>query len=181
MTEERKLLLLGLLRQTDMHGYLLNEHLEGVSPVTLKKPTAYNLLKRMEKDGWVIGRDESTGDMARKVYSVTAEGEEAFLRLLREQLPEYVPNESPAMVSIDFADALNGMEAQVLLRRRRDSAEVYKRALGHSSDDTHGHGGSAYLPIEYARRLTDLDIEFLDGVIDHLAMKVMERYENESE
>jgi hypothetical protein len=27
MTDERKLLLLGLLRKNDMHGYLLNAHL----------------------------------------------------------------------------------------------------------------------------------------------------------
>ena len=29
MTKERKLLLLGLLRNSDMHGYLLNAHLDG--------------------------------------------------------------------------------------------------------------------------------------------------------
>jgi DNA-binding PadR family transcriptional regulator len=28
MTNERKLLLLGLLRQTEMHGYMLNAHLD---------------------------------------------------------------------------------------------------------------------------------------------------------
>ena len=51
MTTERKLLLLGLLRKNDMHGYLLNAHLGGAVPISLKKPTAYNLLDRMEQGG----------------------------------------------------------------------------------------------------------------------------------
>jgi len=168
MTDERKLLLLGILRQTAMHGYLLNEHLGGGVPLTLKKPTAYNLLDRMENDQWVEGRDESTGERPRTVYSVTEKGEAAFLRLLREQIPEYAPNESPAMVSIGFLDALSAAEALSLLHRRREGAGAYRRALGESSDDPHGHAGAGNLPIEYARRLADLDIRFLDEVIEHL-------------
>lgn len=168
MTAERKLLLLGLLRQTDMHGYLLNEHLESGSPVSLKKPTAYNLLDRMERDGWVEGRDESTGDRTRKVYSVTARGEEVFFDMLREQLPRYAANESPAMVSLGFVDALPGDEALELLRRRRDAAATHRKALGPSADPD-GHTGSTYLPVAYARRLAELDIEFLEQVINHMS------------
>ena len=165
MTDERKLLLLGLLRQTDMHGYMLNEHLDGVAPVSLKKPTAYNLLDRMEKDGWIVGHDESTGDRPRKVYSVTEEGDAAFFRLLREQVPAYAPNESPAMVSIGFLDALEADEARELLERRRDAARVHRAALVSQSDDAHGHAGTGFLPVEYARRLAELDLAFLDEVI----------------
>lgn len=166
MTEERKLLLLGLLRQTDMHGYLLNEHLEGVAPMTLKKPTAYNLLDRMEQDGWIEHRGEFTGERARKVYSLTEKGEMAFFRLLRGQLSAYLPNESPAMVSIGFLGALLKSEALELLRKRRDAAAVYRKTLGTDSDAHHGHSGSTGLMIEYARRLADLDIVFLDEIID---------------
>jgi DNA-binding PadR family transcriptional regulator len=170
MTNERKLLLLGLLRQTEMHGYLLNEHLDGFAPMTLKKPTAYNLLERMERDGWVVGRDEPTGERPRKVYSVTQKGEEAFLELLRDQVPEYAPNESPAMVSIGFLDALGRAEALELLGRRREAAQSFRRALGSPSDDTHGHAGTGRLPIDYARRLADLDIEFLGEIIEQLQL-----------
>ena len=86
MTDERKLLLLGLLRQVDMHGYMLNAHLGTATPISLKKPTAYNLLERMEQDGWVTHRDEPTGDRPRRVYSVTGQGEQMFQDLLRQQL-----------------------------------------------------------------------------------------------
>ena len=172
MTEERKLLLLGLLRQTDMHGYLLNEHLEGGAPVTLKKPTAYNLLDRMERDGWIAHRGESTGDRVRKVYSVTKEGDKAFFRLLRKQLMTYLPNESPAIVSIGFLDELERAEALELLCRRRDAATAYRQALGAGSADQHAHAGSAQLSIEYARRLADLDIAFLDELIDRIDRSV---------
>ena len=172
MTEERKLLLLGLLRQTNMHGYLLNEHLEGGAPVTLKKPTAYNLLDRMERDGWIAHRNESTGDRIRKVYSVTKDGERAFFRLLKEQLMTYLPNESPAIVSIGFLDELQKTEALQLLCSRRDAAAAYRKALETGSEDQHEHVGSAQLPIEYARRLADLDIAFLDKIIDRMDRSV---------
>lgn len=168
MTDERKLLLLGLLRQTEMHGYLLNEHLDGFAPLTLKKPTAYNLLDRMQRDGWVEGREEATGERTRTVYSLTEKGENEFLRLLREQVPEYVPNESPALVSIGFLDALTPSEALALLERRREAAQAFRRSLGDSADDPHAHAGSGYLPVEYARRLADLDIEFLGEVVAHI-------------
>lgn len=155
-----------------MHGYVLNEHLGGRSPLSLKKPTAYNLLARMEADGWIAGRDESTGDRTRTVYSVTAAGEQAFFRLLREQLSSYAPGETPAMVSVGFLDALERGEALDLLRRRRDEAAAYRASLQPQSDsaDAHGHAGSTSLLIEYARRLADLDIDFLDRIIDHLEM-----------
>ena len=93
MTDERKLLLLGLLRQTDMHGYMLNAHLDAAVPVTLKKPTAYHLLEIMEKDGWVIHREESTGKRVRKVYAMTRKGEAAFLDLLKRQLAAFITDD----------------------------------------------------------------------------------------
>jgi DNA-binding PadR family transcriptional regulator len=177
MTDERKLLLLGLLRQTEMHGYLLNEHLDGFAPLTLKRPTAYNLLDRMEQEQWVVGRDEATGARGRKVYSITPKGEEEFLRLMREQLSNYSPNESPAMVSVGFLDALSKSEALSLLDLRRKAAMSFRRALGESSDDPHGHAGSGYLPIEYARRLADLDIGFLEEIVAQLRGGRMEQHE----
>ena len=103
LTDERKLLLLGILRQSEMHGYLLNAHLDGAAPISLKKPTAYNLLERMHTDGWVSYRDEPTGDRPRRVYALTETGEQAFLRLLRKQLQHF----APARISIPCQSELS--------------------------------------------------------------------------
>ena len=171
MTDQRKLLLLGILRQSDMHGYLLNAHLDGTIPISLKKPTAYNLLDRMEEDGWVEHRDEPTGDRPRKVFSVTDAGEQAFQKLLREQLREFTPAESPSAVSVSFLDAIPIAEALELLKQRRKSVEEYRDALvphqGEGTPDEHD-AGSAHFAIEYARRLIEMESQLLDDVIAHL-------------
>ena len=171
MTAERKLLILGLLRMTDMHGYVLNAHIGSVSPVSLKKPAAYNLLDSMERDGWIEHREESTGGRQRKVYSVTAAGEGAFLTLLREQLGTYTPNESPSMVGLSFLDVLPPDEALDLLGQRRASIVDHRSTFESDNeaitDDP--HAGSMQLPIEYARRLADLDLTFIDEVVEYIS------------
>jgi DNA-binding PadR family transcriptional regulator len=172
MTNERKLLLLGLLRRNDMHGYLLNAHLDGPVPVSLKKSTAYNLLDRMEQDGWVEHRDEPTGDRPRRVFSVTEKGEQAFQQLLKEQMEAFRPAEFPAAVSLSFLDALPATEALELLRHRRQAVERYRDSLVSQDGDEAAHhehrSGSAHLAVEYARRFVELELQILDEVMAHL-------------
>ena len=173
MTDERKLLLLGLLRQVDMHGYMLNAHLGTTTPISLKKPTAYNLLERMEQDGWVTHRDEPTGDRPRRVYSVTGQGEQMFQDLLRQQLGVFTPSEFPGLVSMSFLDAVSAPEAIECLKRRRATIEEYRGSFTVEKDDSSAsdemhHSGSTYLMIEYTRRFLDLEIQFLNEVIGEL-------------
>lgn len=172
MTDERKLMLLGLLRKNDMHGYRLNAHLHGTVPISLKKPTAYNLLERMEEDGWVEHRDEPTGDRPRRVFSVTETGEQAFKRLLREQLKAFKPAEYPAVVSMSFLDAIPVPEVLELLKQRRLSVERYRSGLtppeGDDAAIEEHHSGSESLAIEYARRSIELELQFLNEVIGGL-------------
>ena len=171
-TDPRKLLLLGLLRQSEMHGYMLNAHLDCTTPISLKKPTAYSLLDRMEKDGWVRHRDEPTGDRPRRVFSVTEEGERAFQELLRQQLKAFIPAELPGLVSLSFLDAVPVPEALDLLKQRRAELDQHRDAFipsGESEDsaDAH-HTGSTHLAIEYARRFLEMETQFLSDVIDTL-------------
>jgi len=172
MTNERKLMLLGLLRKNDMHGYLLNAHLHGTVPVSLKKPTAYNLLDRMEEDGWVEHRDEPTGERPRRIFSVTEAGEQAFQRLMREQLKSFTPGEYPAVVSMSFLDALPIPEVLELLKERLRAIEHYRTGLVPPEEDdavieAH-HSGSESLAIEFARRSIELELQFLNEVIEGL-------------
>lgn len=53
---ERKLLLLGILRQQEMHGYQLYEFIERdlAACTNLTKPTAYYLLNKMAEDNWIV-------------------------------------------------------------------------------------------------------------------------------
>ena len=55
MLDERELLLLGLLKREEMHGYQLNQFLEHQlgSVVPMKRSTAYFLLNKLSKRGLV--------------------------------------------------------------------------------------------------------------------------------
>lgn len=123
-TRERELLLLGLLRKRDMHGYQLSEFLETHLAMffDIKKATAYNLLGKMEGKGWVTSREEQEGKRPpRKVYAITPEGEALFQELLRAALPEYRRAAFPGNVPILFMDALPAEELEDLLLQRRDA------------------------------------------------------------
>jgi len=125
LTDERRLLLLGILRQSDMHGYLLHAHLAVDAPISLKKPTAYNLLARMEEDGLIVRRTEATGDRERRIYSVTDKGEAEFLRLLKKTMGRFSVAEFPGLVCLNWIDALPPDEAISLLKERRRGLEKY--------------------------------------------------------
>ncbi len=174
LTDERKLLLLGILRQSEMHGYLLNAHLDGAAPISFKKPTAYNLLERMHTDGWVSYRDEPTGDRPRRVYALTETGEQAFLKLLRKQLQHFAPAEFPSLVSLSFLDALPVAEALAALRKRREALEAHRELLvtetGGDATDQH-HAGTTGLVVTYLRRSAEMESQFLNEAISHLETK----------
>ena len=169
---ERKLLLLGLLRQKDMHGYLLNAHLDSSIPITLKKPTAYNLLEMMEKDGWVTHHDEIVEGRTRKVYAITENGSIMFHKILKEQLSKFIPSEHPGMVSIGFLDTLPAKEALALLFDRRAQLEYYIEVFSTASDsqppDGNHHHGSSGLLMDYSHRYLLLELQFLNEIITKL-------------
>jgi len=125
LSKARKLLLLGILRQSEMHGYLLNAHMAVDAPISLKKPTAYNLLARMEEDGLIVPRTEATGDRERHIYSVTKKGEAEFIKLMRESVGEFNLAEFPGLVCLTWVDALPKREAIKLLKQRRQGIEKF--------------------------------------------------------
>lgn len=165
---ERKLLLLGLLRLEDMHGYQLNEFIDTHlgSSVPIKKPTAYNLLKRMEDDGWIIASEEQAGNRPpRRVYTVTEAGEAAFQQMLRAHLARYTPDAYPSVTGIVFLDALPPAEAVALLRQRRAAVVALMDELARTHD---AHPGSLALALEHRRRHLVTDRDWIDDVIAHL-------------
>ena len=161
---ERELLLLGLLRSQDMHGYQLHEAIDshlGMG-VQLTKPTAYRLLSNMAEDGWVTFREEQEGNRPpRRVYAITQQGEVAFQRLLRENLAHYEPSDFTCHIGLAFLDELPAEESLPLLRRRRAAMEELlesTRAYGE-------HPGSLQLMLERQGHLLAAELEWLDSVI----------------
>jgi DNA-binding PadR family transcriptional regulator len=164
---ERELLLLGLLRSQDMHGYQLHEAIDGHlgMGVQLTKPTAYRLLSNMAEDGWVTSWEEQEGNRPpRRVYAITPQGEVAFQRILRENLANYQPSDFTCHIGLAFLDELSAEEALPLLHRRRAAMEEL-------SDSTRAHGehpGSLHLILERQVHLLAAELEWLDTVIAQL-------------
>jgi DNA-binding PadR family transcriptional regulator len=161
---ERKLLLLGLLRMQDMHGYQLNDIIDSHlgSSVHLTKPTAYRLLGQMTDDGWITHREEQEGNRpTRRVYAITSEGEAAFQRLLRESLSSYKPAEFQSDISLAFLDLIPVEEALSLLQQRRSIIEELLQTF-----QTHGeHHGGFHLMIDHRIRHLSTELEWLDEII----------------
>ena len=120
---KKKLLLLGLLRRQEMHGYQLNEFIDNNLALCtdLKKPTAYYLLDQMAKDGWISAETEQEGNRPlRKVYRLTEVGEAAFQHLLREYLATYSPVNFPGDIGLGFLDWLTPAESLPLLEAQKN-------------------------------------------------------------
>jgi PadR family transcriptional regulator PadR len=81
--------LLLLLHQGEAHGYMFLEQLEEFGLSGLNPSVVYRALRDMEERGWVDSTwdEEETQGPPRRVYHITAEGDEA-LRLCSQELGE---------------------------------------------------------------------------------------------
>jgi len=160
---ERELLLLGLLRRREMHGYQLSDFLETHLGLffDLKKATAYNLLRKMEKVGWVTSREEKEGRRpVRRVFAISPEGESIFQDLLRRVLPQYEYPAFPANVPILFLDALSPGEKTDLLKERRGEVEKCLASLESRRDHV------PHPLLDHRRRILQSELEWLGVLIE---------------
>jgi DNA-binding PadR family transcriptional regulator len=164
---ENKLLLLGLLRRQEMHGYQLFEFIDRdlAYCTDLKKPTAYYLLNKMAQDGWIEEEMIQDGNRPpRRVYRMAPAGEAAYQRLLRESLQSYSPITFKGDVGLAFTDDLNPGEARRLLELRRaalqaDLAEVQA---------TPPHAGGIQWVIDHQIYHLQTELKWLDEIFARL-------------
>lgn len=164
---EKKLLLLGVLRDHEMHGYQLNEMLaeSGELPVKLTRPNAYKLLSKMEQDGWITYREEQEGNRPpRRVYQITDTGESAFQQMLRDSLEAYSTPEFPGAVGINFLELLPPDEAIALLQERRDKVATHLAGMEKIPIEMR----EKHLGMEYLLRFFRSEIDWIDEIIDRL-------------
>lgn len=165
---ERRLLLLGLLRMQQMHGYQINEFIDahlGIS-VQLKRPTVYKLLGTMEDDGWISSREEQEGNYPpRRVYAITEVGETSFQQLLRENIAAYEPSSFLGNIGIVFLDALNSEEAVTLLADRQQKVNDMMVELDSHEELVEGYS----LMLSYHRYHLIAELKWLDEIANQLS------------
>ena len=164
---ERELLLLGLLQGEGRHGYELHDFIEKYmqSCVELKKPTAYYLLEKLAKGGYVTETVEQSGNRpARRVYKLTQQGEAYFHFLLRENLRQYIPVRFGNLIGLAFLDNIMPADAIPLLRQRRESMALQ---LADALIAPAHHGAFQFL-IDHQVAHLRAELHWLDTVIDQL-------------
>ena len=168
MQMERELLLLGLLQKEEMHGYQLHEFIDSFMQtcVDLKKSTAYYLLEKMAKQGYVTRTEEREGNRPpRRVYHLTPAGEEHFLDLLQQNLATYLPAKFPGDTGLTFLDNLPTEETVVLLQQRRQQLAKALTLI----EQTPTHTGSLQFMIEHQQIHLQSELTWLDSVIARLS------------
>jgi DNA-binding PadR family transcriptional regulator len=129
---DRQLLLLGLLRNQEMHGYQINEFIDQQMAfcVDLKRSTAYYLLDKLCREGYVSEEVERAGNRPeRRVYRITPAGEAYFQRLLRHNLAAFTPPIYGEDIGVIFQHHLPPEETTRLLQVRRDAVAAYRAGL----------------------------------------------------
>ncbi|MEU0189696.1 PadR family transcriptional regulator [Streptomyces afghaniensis] len=118
---------LGLLRESPMHGYELRKRLNTSLGVfrAFSYGTLYPCLKTLVANGWLIeepGNDPEaaplTGRRAKIVYRLTAEGKEHFEQLLSQTGPEAYEDETFAARFAFFGQTSRDVRMRVLEGRR---------------------------------------------------------------
>jgi DNA-binding PadR family transcriptional regulator len=164
---ERKLLLLGLLRQNEMYGYQINEVIDAHigSSIRLTKPTAYRILHTMAGDGLVTYREEKDGNRpARRVYTITKSGESHFELLLKQSLREFKPLENESVISLAYLSMISKREVRALLENRREELSGELQA---KIDDQTDHG-LFQIVIENQVLHLSAELEWLKSVIERI-------------
>jgi DNA-binding PadR family transcriptional regulator len=165
---EKELLLLGLLRGQDMHGYQLAEIIaHNLSTCTdLKKSTAYFLLEKMCKTGWIKYENAQSGHRPmRRVYHITQEGEKVFQQLLRENLATYSRPFFPNDVGLAFLDNLDPSEIYALTLQKRANVEIQRQELAAAALY---HPGFTHWMLDHQIQHMENELAWLDELIRHL-------------
>jgi len=126
--------LLGLLMDKPMHGYELHQFFTPPSPLGhiwyLGLSRLYKLLQNLEEQGYVeVARETQETRPDKKVYHVTASGQEAFLEWLQ------TPVEGMRSIRVEFlgklylAQTLGPKMVERLIQRQTESCESLLRTF----------------------------------------------------
>jgi DNA-binding PadR family transcriptional regulator len=164
---DRQLLLLGLLRRQEMHGYQINEFIEEKMHfcIDLKKSTAYYILDKLAQEGYVAVEREQEGNRPpRRVYHITTTGEAYFGRLLRQNLADFAQVYYPTDVGIAFLDQLPRQEVVGYLREKREKVKLELEGLQNAP----GHSGPLSYVLDHNQQLMNAELEWLNALLKDL-------------
>ena len=163
----KKLLLLGLLRGQNLHGYGLVEYLKthSTSGAAIGKSNAYRLLRALEEDGSVLSSAEREGNRPeRHVYRVTPAGEALFQQLMLDSLSVDATADQPGIAVLNFLGEVDPLAAARQLQKRLDAVAIRHEELKQLPEDLlHLHPA-----MDLGLRQLEVELEWLRQKLNEL-------------
>ncbi len=141
MVSRVELMVLGVLAEGEAHGYQLYRHLDDQGFLRwsrVSKVAVYKALAKLEREGYLVSRTGREGNAPeRKVYAITAQGEERLRDLVFLALCEEEPLRMEETIVLPFLkflgrdEVLEGLERRISylkarLKRLRREGELLK-------------------------------------------------------
>lgn len=170
------LVILGLLKEGPKHGYEIKKSITRTlnTFTNLDSKSIYYPLKRLEEKGLVVKYLGRKGKRPEKyIYKITPQGEEAFERLLGENFLTFERPIFNVDLSLYFLPLVKAKMARSRLRGRLRGMKRIMRWLKEKKSQLAQEGQSYYLLAIIAHQiaLTEADINFTQGLIEHLTME----------
>ena len=163
----KKILLLGLLRGQELHGYGLVDYLNSHSTggAAIGKSNAYRLLRAMEGEGLISSHTERDGKRPeRHVYEITPKGEDFFQEHLLKELAKDATVDQPGIALLNYLDVVDPAAAARQLQLRRDQVALRHTELANVPDDVrHLHPA-----LDLGLRQVEVELGWLDAKLDEL-------------
>ena len=148
---EETLLVLGLLKLQDMHGYQLGDLIDKrLGYLTdLKKPTMYHLLGKLEAQGLVTKAASREGNRPERfTYTLTAQGAARFMELLQANLQGAHDTYFADDIGLLFLSELPAAAARGYLANKRALVEERIAAMQRAVD-RHEPATPAYYTLKH--------------------------------
>lgn len=166
---------LGLLRERDMHPYemrrLIRERRDD-RLVSIANGTFYHAVGRLERDGLIVavGVDRQGGRPERTTYALMDAGRAASVAWIRRELPR-IDNVLEFRVALAEAHVLPRDEAARLLTLRRDALAAHRDGLRADLTATADRGVPFQFLVELEREVAilDADLAWHDRLLTRLA------------
>ncbi|MEK3889093.1 PadR family transcriptional regulator [Bacillus sp. FSL K6-3431] len=170
--EHRSLLLLGLLMTQSQHGYQIHDFIErNLTFITnMKKATAYSLLDKLSKEGYIDVSIEYDGNRPpRKVYSINENGIGHFYDLLSENLSSAETVFYEGDIGLMFLDHLPVDQTIKSLHKRHQELQDKYHVL--MQLPIHDHSNGVNIAIRHKQKMLEAELSFLTETIQTLASK----------
>lgn len=173
MTMNKRLLMLGVLRSQEFHGYSLVDYLKNhvTGGAAIGKSNAYRLLASLEADGLIRSHREREGRRPERfVYEVTHKGERQFQSWLTEALAEDPGADQPGIAELNFLGSIEPEVAARQLQKRREQVAERCRVLEELPEDVR----PLHPAMELGQLQAEVELAWLDQKIAELRKEAVD-------